>query len=122
MIRNCILCTKLKAVTNSQLMGELLDVRVKPARPFLWVDIDFAGHFQVKCIVHRSAKMNKCYVAFFVCFSTRACHIELVSDLSAENFLRSLRRFVARRGGLPKEVFSDNGKNFFWANNMLIKS
>lgn len=55
--------------------------------------------------------MTKAYACVFVCFTTKAVHIELVSKLSLVAFLASLQRFVARRGS-PSEVYSDNGSNF----------
>ena len=58
------------------------------------------------------------YIALFVCFCTKAVHIELVSDLTAEAFLAALRRFVSRRG-LAAEIYSDNGTNFVGARNDL---
>ena len=42
---------------------------------------------------------------------TRAIHLELVRDLSAETFLCCLRRFAARRG-MPSLIVSDNAKTF----------
>ena len=33
---------------------------------------------------------------FFVCFATKATHLETVSDLSAGAFVAALRRFVDR--------------------------
>ncbi len=53
----------------------------------------------------------KTYICVFVSFSVRAVHWEPVSDLSAEAFLATLRRFVSGRGK-PKEMFLDNGTNF----------
>ena len=41
----------------------------------------------------------------------RAVHLHLVPDMSASTFLRSFKRFTARRG-LPSRVISDNGKTF----------
>ena len=38
------------------------------------------------------------YVRVFVSMSIKAVHLELVSGLSTDCFLASLRRFVARRG------------------------
>ena len=57
----------------------------------------------------------KAYACLFVCFTTKAVHIELVSDLTSEAFLAALRRFVSRRG-CPQ---SDNGSNFVGAHNIL---
>lgn len=50
----------------------------------------------------------------FVCMSTKALPIELVSDMFA------LRRFMSRRGK-PSQIFLDNGKNFVGARNELNK-
>eukprot|EP00794_Sanderia_malayensis_P017900 gene17900-19679_t len=49
---------------------------------------------------------------------TKAYHIELVSDLTADTFLAALRRFVSRRGK-PKEMWSDNGTQFTRTNKDL---
>lgn len=40
--------------------------------------------------------------------------MELISNLSSEAFIQSLRRFVSRRGR-PSKIFSDNGSNFVGA-------
>ncbi|XP_038120029.1 uncharacterized protein LOC119770026 [Culex quinquefasciatus] len=68
--------------------------------------------------VHRRAAAQKAYIAVFVCFSTKAVHLELVGDLTTAAFLAALRRFVSRRG-LPSEIHSDNGLNFQGASNHL---
>ena len=61
----------------------------------------------------------KCYICMsFVCLSTRAIHIELVSDLTSEDFQAVFGRFTARRR-FPSDVFSDNGFNFVGANREL---
>ena len=57
-------------------------------------------------------------MAIFVCFCTKAVHIEVVSDLTTEAFLAALKRFVSRRG-LPDSIHSDNGTNFVGAKNDL---
>lgn len=53
----------------------------------------------------------KCYIALFICFATKAIHLELVSDLSTPAFLAALERFICRRG-LPEKIHSDDGPNF----------
>ena len=66
----------------------------------------------------RKPVLVKAYLALFICFSTKAVHLEIVSDLTTEAFLACLKRFVTRRG-LPSELHSDNGMNFKGAQNDL---
>jgi len=66
----------------------------------------------------RSKVITKGYIAIFVCFATKAVHIEVVTNLTTESFLAALRRFIARRGK-PKTMYSDNGTNFQGAANEL---
>ncbi|GFT52145.1 integrase catalytic domain-containing protein [Trichonephila clavipes] len=56
----------------------------------------------------------------FVCFVVKAIHLEIVSNLSTEAFIGSLKRFISRRGR-PSDIFSDNGTNFVGANNEFRK-
>ncbi|XP_018374002.1 PREDICTED: uncharacterized protein LOC108768167 [Trachymyrmex cornetzi] len=50
--------------------------------------------------------------------ATKAVHIELAVDLTAEAFLNVFKRFTARRG-CPADIFSDNGLNFVGAEHEL---
>ncbi|XP_035209891.1 uncharacterized protein LOC118184340 [Stegodyphus dumicola] len=59
-----------------------------------------------------------CYVSIFVCFSTKAVHLELVSDLSTSTFLAALKRFITRRGK-PSKISSDCATNFKGASKEL---
>ena len=67
---------------------------------------------------YTQANINPCLCCVYVCFTTRACHLKMVSDLSTTAFLACLRCFVSRRL-LPHHVYSDNGSNFVGANNRL---
>ncbi|GFU62316.1 integrase catalytic domain-containing protein [Trichonephila clavipes] len=49
---------------------------------------------------------------------TMATHFEVVSDLTTDSFLASLRRFIARRSK-PATIWSDNATNFKGAKNVL---
>ena len=66
----------------------------------------------------RKPVIIKSYLAVFVCFSTKAIHLEVVSDLTTEAFLACLRRFISKKG-CPSTIQSDNGSNFKGAKNDL---
>jgi hypothetical protein len=85
--------------------------------PFEVLGIDYAGP-----ITYRSSKkrIGKAYILLFACSLTRAIYLELLPDQTAENCIRSLKRFVARRGR-PKKIYSDNGKTFKAAANWIRK-
>lgn len=74
--------------------------------------------FFVKEKRYRNTKNIKCYVAVFVCFITPAVHLELVSDLTTDAFLGSLKKLFARRGKASK-IYSDNATNFVGASRQL---
>lgn len=100
-------------------MGDLPDYRVQPTFPFNRTGLDFAGPFKIRANHKiRNAQVMKGYVCVFVCMSTRALHLEVVSDLTSEAFLGALQRFVSRRG-LVEHLYSDNATNFEGANNEL---
>ena len=94
-------------------MGDLPEERITPSRPFTHTGLDFAGPLTIQ---HGPENVRKAYVALFVCFATKAIHLEIISDLSKE----AIRRFTSRRG-LPKVIYSDNGTNFIGARNELME-
>lgn len=57
----------------------------------------------------------KSYFCLFICFSTKAVHVEVVGDLNTQSFLACLARFIGRRG-VPSSISSDNATNFVGAN------
>ncbi|XP_023312588.1 uncharacterized protein LOC111692719 [Anoplophora glabripennis] len=92
-------------------MGQLPKERLIPGPPFDKTGVDYAGPFTIKDKKGRGAKHSKCYICLFVCFATKAVHLELVTELSKDAFILALKRFVSRRGR-PTQIFSDNGTNF----------
>ena len=67
-----------------------------------------------------SEGMLKAYICLFTCASSRALHVELAPSLSAEAFMRCLKRFIGRRG-IPSSITSDNAKTFKSAKSELGK-
>ncbi|XP_075158129.1 uncharacterized protein LOC142231406 [Haematobia irritans] len=82
--------------------------------------VDFAGPFELKSSTLKRAPIIKSYVSIFVCFTTKAIHLEPCSELSSLAFEAAFTRFVGRRG-LPHRVVSDNGRNFIGASRKLLK-
>lgn len=119
-VKKCLKCFRFNPSTPSVFMGDLPEERTRMfTRPFAVTGVDYAGPFHVRESKRRGrVYISKAYVAVFVCFSTKAVHLELVSDLTTKAFLAAMDRFTARRG-MCSQVFSDNGTNFVGAANVL---
>ncbi|VEN50686.1 unnamed protein product [Callosobruchus maculatus] len=117
-VRQCKVCFKARPTFYQCPMSSLPDARIKPKLPFDVTGLDFAGPFMILNKKGRGAQLHKCYLAIFVCFCTKAIHIEIVTDLTTENFMAAFRRFISRRG-IPSEVYTDNGSTFVGAHNQL---
>lgn len=117
-IRNCITCFRFHKHASDQIMANLPKDRVTVSKPFHKVGIDFGGPFSIKSSRLRKSPPIKAYIAIFVCMVTKAVHIEVVTGLSTDLFLLTLKRFISRRGN-PKIIFTDNATNFSGARNEL---
>ena len=115
-IRDCVLCKKLRKHTLEQIMASLPEHRVTvPLRAFARVGVDYGGPYIVKITRNTTAKRWLC---LFTCTTTRAVHLEVAYSLSTDGFLNAFSRMVARRGR-PELVVSDNGSNFVGAEREL---
>lgn len=117
-VRNCIKCFRHNPRQADIPQGDLPNFRVTSTAPFHATGVDYAGPFFIKDRKGRGCKTSKAYVCLFVCFATKAIHLELVSDLTSEAFIAALRRFSSRRGK-PAHIYSDNASNFVGANKEL---
>ena len=114
-LRECVSCRRRN---ESQMMGELPTARVTAYEPpFTFTGLDFFGPFNIK----RGRSSQKIYGCIFVCFATRAVHIEDVGSLETDSFIQALRRFIALRRA-AKEIWSDNGVNFIAAEKELRRA
>ncbi|XP_024893013.1 uncharacterized protein LOC112468186 [Temnothorax curvispinosus] len=116
-VHECITCFKAKPSLSEVVMGSLPAGRVTVSRPFYHCGVDYAGPV-IREGKRRNARSLKAYISIFVCFATKAVHIELVSDLTSNAFIAALKRFVARRGK-PEYIYSDNGTTFVGAQGQL---
>ncbi|XP_062540922.1 uncharacterized protein LOC134208964 [Armigeres subalbatus] len=116
-LRKCYRCFRINPAPVQQPTGQLPGTRVRPSRPFSITGVDYCGPFYLKP-PHRRAAAPKSYISVFICFSTKAIHLEIVSDLSTTGFISALRRFSGHHG-IPTEIHSDNAKNFAGAKNEL---
>ena len=78
--------------------------------PFKTIGVDYLGPLNVKDINSNDC-YNKAWICLFTCATTRALHLEMVCDNSAETFILALRRFMSRRV-VSSKVYSDNTGNF----------
>ena len=115
-VATCIKCNRFNSRNMQQLMGDFPSERVNPSPPFSLVGIDFAGPF----FYEQSTTRSKCYIVVFVCFTTKAVHLDIAKSLDTQECMKAIRRFIARRG-CPKKIFSDNGTNFIGSLGELIK-
>ncbi|XP_075150831.1 uncharacterized protein LOC142224938 [Haematobia irritans] len=118
-VHKCIQCARSKPKLLKQIMGNLPETRVTPVRPFINAGVDYCGpiwvHFKT-----RGKRPQKAYLVIFCCFSTKAVHIELVTDLTTDAFIGALKRFIGRRGHC-QNLYCDNATNFVGAKNQLAE-
>lgn len=117
-IHQCLPCVRWRAASPQPMMGALPRARVVLSRPFLHTGVDFAGPIWLRTSKGRGQKAYKAFLAVFICFSSRAVHLEVVSDYSAYAFFAAFRRFVSRRG-MCQIMYSDCGTNFVGADAQL---
>ncbi|CAB4002990.1 Pro-Pol poly [Paramuricea clavata] len=86
----------------------LPEFRTTHSRAFETVGLDFAGPISYKI---KKGFQGKCNVTLFTCATSRAVHLHLLPDMTAEELKGSLAEIVARRGR-PAKIVSDNAKTF----------
>ena len=108
-INECVECKRFQvtALANPP-TGNLPKERSEGSVPIKSIGVDFAG--LIKYFSKNKSDM-KAYILLYACGSTRAVYLDLLPDQTTEHLLRSLKRFVAKRGR-PEKIFSDNGRTY----------
>ena len=100
-IQNCSFCKQRRVTPQSPIMSNFPEARLAINQPqFTNTGIDYFGALTInqRRRTRSTDRTSKRYGAIFICLSTRAVHIELVGNLSTDNFILALRRFISRRG------------------------
>ncbi|XP_071123445.1 uncharacterized protein [Mytilus edulis] len=114
-LRKCTICKRCEGGPYKMpLMPPLPKKRVNESAPFTYTGVDYFGPIFVKS----DTGCKKVWVCLYTCLVVRAIHMELMQDISAEEFLLGFRRFIARWGN-PKQIISDNGSQFKLASKIL---
>ncbi|GFU40694.1 uncharacterized protein NPIL_207181 [Nephila pilipes] len=95
--RRCVTGARFSSEFSNQIMVDLPAPRVNPGRAFLNGEIDFAGPFLITTRRGRGVKSIKMHVCAFVCLTTKAIHLDLASDLSAQTCIRALGKENKRK-------------------------
>ncbi len=82
--------------------------RVAQYAAFTYVGVDYLGPLYVK---NGSGEVTKVWICLFTCLTSRAIHLEVIRNMTAEQFMYGLRRFIAKFGK-PKRITSDNAPQF----------
>ena len=112
-ISKCVICRRYEGMPyKAPPPPPLPSFRVTEWPPFTFTAVDYAGPLSV-CPDHTIHALcdQKVWVCVYTCCVTRAVHIEIVTNLSSQSFLRSFKRFTSRRG-LPHKIISDNASTF----------
>ena len=114
-MRRCVFpCNRLESKPfKTQLRTDLPQSRVCSSSAFESTGVDYLGPLLIKQVFPEpeDVSLHKVEIVLYTSAATRAVHLDLVPDLSASAFIRSLKRFIARRG-VPQLFISDNATCF----------
>ena len=117
-IHDCVRCARFNTQPIFPLMGDLPAARVTPSPPFTHTGLDYAGPFHTKSGFEGFP--DKSYLLVFICFATKAVHLEVTTGMTVADTMQALRRFMARRG-VPRALYSDNGTGLMGARRHLCE-
>ena len=114
-IQSCLVCRRHEGGPYKLLsMPPLPGKRIREATPFCRTGLDYLGPLHIRT----KDGTQKVWVSLFTCLVVRAVHLELILDMTTEEFLLALRQFIAQ-SGKPDEITSDNALTFKSASKAL---
>ena len=112
-LHSCFSCRRYDAQPMQQQMASLPAFRTNPlsAQSSTWtyVNLDAAGPFDLRASAQ--VTFTKAYALVFVCLVSRATFMHVVSSLSTDDVLLSLRHLIAECGR-PAYLYSDQFSSF----------
>ncbi|XP_003740709.2 uncharacterized protein LOC100905907 [Galendromus occidentalis] len=114
-VAGCKVCARYRAVRASEPIPPLPSFRLEASAPFECCGTDHAGpvYFNLD-----TGEVSKGYILLFVCATSRACRLELVPNLSTDEFFLAMSRFIARNPTVQR-IVSDNSQTFRKASKKL---
>ena len=106
-IRSCYKCRLQDKMLSQQVMAPLPTSRLVMSPTFSEISIDLFGPFEIKDTVKQRVR-KKVWGLVVNCVATRAIHLDITEDYSADAFLQTFRRFVSLRG-CPNVIHCDKG-------------
>ena len=108
-VRKCYGCKKFNSLPYSEFkLGPLPNEKAEQAMPFQVIGTVFVGPIYYRT---KTKKESKAYILTFSCSVSRAVHLELIPNTKTQEFIKCLKRLIARRGK-PSTSYSDNAKSF----------
>ena len=99
-IKGCNTCMRFESKHYQYpALHQLLDFRVEGSEAFESVGTDLAGPLFTKRTPGEK-ETHKVWIVIFTCSLSRAVHLEIMQNMSAEQFIMALRRFISMRKNL----------------------
>lgn len=116
-LKQCTVCRRHEGGPYKMpLMPPIPTERVSTSAPFTYTGVDYFGPLFIKT----KREIQKVWVCLYTCLVTRAIHLELMYDMTTQQFLLGFRRFIARHGK-PNKIISDNAAQFKLASDTISK-
>ena len=108
-IRNSFRCKRFHTAPFMTQQQRLLPTeRTTGTRPFQVIGKGFASPFMYR---NKNRGGKKAYIILFTCSLTKVIHLELLPYQITDDFIRALKRLIAKRV-CPETIYSDDAKTY----------